>query len=418
MNENELISQLFKTEYRKIISVLCKLFGLAHIEIAEDISNDTFLLASETWKLKGIPENPTAWLYTVAKNKTKDYFKRHKNFKENIIVDLQKNQINFEEIEVDLSIKNISDSQLRMMFTICNPVIPVESQIGLALKILCGFKINEIAEAFLSNKETVNKRLFRAKEKLRIENIKIELPNNSEINNRLKTVLTTLYLLFNEGYYSKTQSKTLNKELCLEAMRLNYLLLENESTNIPIVNALMSLMCFHSSRFDARMSEKGETILYEEQDRNLWNNELIAKGNYFLIESTKGQEITKYHLEASIAYWHCTKLETKDKWQNILQLYNKLLLIDYSPIVALNRTYALSKANGKKVAIIEAEKLHLKDNHLYFSFLGSLYTKIDNSKAIENYQKALSLATTTADKATIQNKLNKLKKYKNNSLNI
>lgn len=418
MNENELISQLFKTEYRKIISVLCKLFGIAHIEIAEDISNDSFLLASETWKLKGIPENPTAWLYTVAKNKTKDYFKRHKNFKENIIVDLQKNQIDFEEIEVDLSIKNISDSQLRMMFTICNPVIPVESQIGLALKILCGFKINEIAEAFLSNKETVNKRLFRAKEKLRIENIKIELPNNSEINNRLKTVLTTLYLLFNEGYYSKTQSKTLNKELCLEAMRLNYLLLENESTNIPIVNALMSLMCFHSSRFDARMSEKGETILYEEQDRNLWNNELIAKGNYFLIESAKGQEITKYHLEASIAYWHCTKLETKDKWQNILQLYNKLLLIDYSPIVALNRTYALSKANGKKVAIIEAEKLHLKDNHLYFSLLGSLYTKIDNSKAIESYQKALSLATTTADKATIQNKLNKLKKYKNNSLNI
>lgn len=418
MNENELISQLFKTEYRKIISVLCKLFGVAHIEIAEDISNDTFLLASETWKLKGIPENPTAWLYTVAKNKTKDYFKRHKNFKENIIVDLQKNQINFEEIEVDLSIKNISDSQLRMMFTICNPVIPVESQIGLALRILCGFGISEIAEAFLSNKETVNKRLFRAKEKLRIENIKIELPNNSEINNRLKTVLTTLYLLFNEGYYSKTQSKTLNKELCLEAMRLNYLLLENESTNIPIVNALMSLMCFHSSRFDARTSEKGDTILYEEQDRNLWNNELIAKGNYFLIESAKGQEITKYHLEASIAYWHCTKLETKDKWQNILQLYNKLLLIDYSPIVALNRTYALSKANGKKVAIIEAEKLHLKDNHLYFSFLGSLYTKIDNSKAVENYQKALSLATTTADKATIQNKLNKLKKYKNNSLNI
>lgn len=418
MNENELISQLFKTEYRKIISVLCKLFGIAHIEIAEDISNDTFLLASETWKLKGIPENPTAWLYTVSKNKTKDYFKRHKNFKENIIVDLQKNQINSEEIEVDLSIKNISDSQLRMMFTICNPVIPVESQIGLALRILCGFGINEIAEAFLSNKETVNKRLFRAKEKLRIENIKIELPNNSEINNRLKTVLTTLYLLFNEGYYSKTQSKTLNKELCLEAMRLNYLLLENESTNIPIVNALMSLMCFHSSRFDARMSEKGDTILYEEQDRNLWNNELIAKGNYFLIESAKGQEITKYHLEASIAYWHCTKLETKDKWQNILQLYNKLLLIDYSPIVALNRTYALSKANGKKAAIIEAEKLHLKDNHLYFSFLGSLYTKIDNSKAVENYQKALSLATTTADKATIQNKLNKLKKYKNNSLTI
>jgi len=129
-------------------------------------------------------------------------------------------------------------------------------------------------------------------------------------------------------------------------------------------------MCFHSSRFDARISEKGDAILYEEQDRNLWNDELIAKGNYYLIQSAKGNEISKYHLEASIAYWHCTKLETPDKWENILQLYNKLLLIDYSPIVALNRTYALSKANGKQVAMIEAEKENLKKHKLKFELRG------------------------------------------------
>lgn len=240
MTENELITQLFKTEYRKIISVLCKLFGIAHIEIAEDICNDTFLLAAETWKLKGIPENPTAWLYIVAKNKTKDYLKRHKNFNENIIVDLKKSQQNVEEIEIDLSNKNISDSQLQMIFAVCNPVIPVEAQIGLALRILCGFGIDEIAKAFLSNKEAINKRLFRAKETLRSENIQIEFSDETQITKRLEPVLTVLYLLFNEGYYSKTQSRTLNKELCLEAMRLNYLLLENESTNKPIVNALMS----------------------------------------------------------------------------------------------------------------------------------------------------------------------------------
>jgi len=409
MSEDELISQLFKTEYRKIISVLCKLFGIAHIEIAEDSSNDTFLQATETWKLKGVPENPTAWLYVVAKNKTKDYFKRHKNFTEKIIVDLSSEQTNYEEYDIDLSNKNISDSQLQMIFAVCNPIIPAEAQIGLALRILCGFGIDEIAKAFLSNKETINKRLFRAKETLRKENIKIEFSNEIEIGKRLETVLTTVYLIFNEGYYSKTHSKTLNKELCLEAMRLNYLLIENEKTNKPIVNALMSLMCFHSSRFDARISEKGEAILYEEQDRNLWNDELIAQGNYYLIQSAKGQEITKYHLESSIAYWHCTKLETKDKWENILQLYNRLLLIDYSPIVALNRTYALSKANGKEIAIVEAEKLKLTDNHLYFSLLGSLYTDIDNNKAIENYQIALGLASAEADKAVLLHKLEGIK---------
>lgn len=409
MNEKELIPQLFKTEYRKIISVLCKLFGIVHIEIAEDITNDTFLLAAETWGVKGIPTNPTAWLYTVAKNKTKDYLKRNKIFSEKIAPEITVNQNHSNEFEVDLSPKNITDSQLQMIFSICNPIIPVEAQIGMALRFLCGFGIDEIAEAFLTNKETINKRLFRAKEKLRSENYKIELPSEIDINSRLDTVLTTLYLLFNEGYHSTTQKTQLRKELCLEAMRLNFFLIENETTNKPAVNALMALMCFHSSRFAARTNLEGEPILYDEQNRSLWNEELIIKGNYFLIQSAKGQEITKYHLEASIAYWHCTKTETSNKWQNILQLYNRLLLIDYSPIVALNRTLALSKVHGKEVAINEAEKIDLKDNHLYFSLLGNLYSDIDNSKAIKNYEIALNLATTNADKSTISKRLNNLK---------
>ncbi len=417
LNEKELIPHLFKTEYRKIISVLCKLFGILHIEIAEDITNDTFLLASETWGLKGIPENPTAWLYTVAKNRTKDYFKRHKTFSEKIVVEIKLNQPQTEAIEVDLSPKNITDSQLQMIFTICNPIIPAEAQIGLALRILCGFGIDEIAEAFLTNKETINKRLFRAKEKLRTANITIELPSEKDVNARLETVLTTVYLLFNEGYHSSTQSTHLRKELCLEAMRLNYFLIENETTNKPIVNALMALMCFHASRFEARTNQVGEPILYEEQDKNLWNNQLIEKGNYYLIESAKGQEISKYHLEASIAYWHCTKTETANKWLYILQLYNKLLLIDYSPMVALNRTFALSKVDGKQVAIIEAEKLPLKDNHLYYSLLGHLYTDIDNAKAMENFEIALKLAMTNADKSTITKNLHDLKAKKTTANN-
>ena len=412
MNEAALIPQLFKSEYRKIISVLCKLFGIVHIEIAEDITNDTFLLASETWGSKGIPENPTAWLYTVAKNKTKDYFKRHKTFSEKIVVDIKLNQSQSEEFEVDLSNKNITDSQLQMIFTICNPIIPPEAQIGLALRILCGFGIDEIAEAFLTNKETINKRLFRAKEKLRTSAIKIELPTENEINTRLETVLTTLYLLFNEGYHSSTQKTHLRKELCLEAMRLNYFLIENETTSKPIVNALMALMCFHSSRFEARTNEIGEPILYDQQDKNLWNDELIAKGNFYLIQSAQGKELSKYHLEASIAYWHSSKIDNPKKWDNILQAYNQLLLIEYSPITALNRTYALSQVKGKQTAIIEAQKLNLTDNHFYFSLLGYLHTDIDNTKAISYFEMAQQKAKTENDKSLLNKKLNDLKKIK------
>ncbi len=414
MNEKELIPQLFKTEYRKIISVLCKLFGIVHIEIAEDITNDTFLLASETWGLKGIPENPTSWLYTVAKNRTKDYFKRHKTFSEKIVAGIKQNQNQSEEIEVDLSHKNITDSQLQMIFTICNPIIPAEAQIGLALRILCGFGIDEIAEAFLTNKETINKRLFRAKEKLRTENIKIELPTENDVNSRLETVLTTLYLLFNEGYHSSTQKTHLRKELCLEAMRLNYFLIENETTNKPVVNALMALMCFHSSRFDARTNQIGEPILYDQQDKKLWNEELIAKGNFYLIQSAQGNELSKYHLEANIAYWHSSKIENPKKWENILQAYNQLLLIEYSPITALNRTYALAQVKGKQTAIIEAEKLNITGNQFYFALLGYLHTDLDDAKAISYFEMARQKAKTDNDRALLNKKLNDLKK-KNNS---
>ncbi len=404
----ELIPHLFRTEFRKITAVLCKHFGIANIEIAEDIASDTFLSAVETWTYKGLPANPTAWLYTVAKNKAKNYFHRSTIFSEKITGDIKNSLPQTEELEIDLSDENITDSQLQMLFAICHPSIPTEAQIGLALRILCGFGIDEIATAFLTNNETINKRLFRAKEKLRIEKVMIKFPDKKEINDRLETVLTTLYLLFSEGYYSESDDTILREDLCDEAMRLTFMLIENEQTNHPKVNALYSLMCFHSSRFAARKNEMGEIILYHEQDESLWNQELIIKGIYFLHEASKGNEISKYHIEASIAYWHTIKADTKEKWENILQLYNQLLQIEYSPIAALNRTYALSKANGKQEAIAEAEKLNLSDNHFYFTLLGELYTDIDNKKAKENFQKAFSLARTQADKQTIQKKIENL----------
>jgi len=401
MQQTELIPNLFRTEYRKIVTVLCYLFGIEHIEIAEDIVSDTFLLAAELWIVKGTPANPTAWLYKVAKNKTKDYLKHNAIFAQKISKELKYTTRVAESIELDFTNQNIADSQLAMMFAICHPCIPEEAQISLSLNLLCGFGVEEIADAFLTNKDVIYKRLKRGKEKLRTEKIKIQQPTLLEINERLPTVLTTLYLLFNEGYYSSSQNTTLRKDLCLEAMRLNYLLLENDNTNSNSANALLALMCFHSSRFEARTNQNGETVLYKDQDTDLWNRELIDKGEHFLNRASQGNQLSKYHLEAAIAYWHTHKEDTKDKWENILQLYNKLLQIEYSPIAALNRTFALAKANGKTVAIIEAEKLNLTDNHLYYSLLGNLYTDIDNTKALQNFRIALTLANSHTDKTII-----------------
>ena len=408
MQNQELIPHLFRTEYRKIVAVLCHYFGLEHIEIAEDIVSDTFLLAAETWGQKGLPKNPSAWLYTVAKNKALDVLKHKKIFNEKIAVELKQSENISQEFELDLSPKNVNDSQLQMMFALCHPCISAEAQIGLCLNILCGFGAEEIADAFLTSKESIYKRLNRAKEKLRSEKIRLEFPPESEIEVRLENVLTSIYLLFSEGYHSSSSNTNLRKEFCIEAMRLSVMLIENELTNSPAVSALLSLICFHASRFDARTNLEGDTILYEEQDESLWNKELIAQGEKYLSLSSKGKKLSRYHLEAAIAYWHTHKKDSPEKWENILQLYNRLLQLEYSPIAALNRTYALSKANGLMEAIEEAEKLKLSNNHLYHSLLGNLYSSLNKEKAYEHYQKAYALAKSTADKKLISTKLNQL----------
>lgn len=410
MAQQELIPHLFRTEYRKIVSVLCRRFGFDQVEIAEDITSDTFATAAQTWGLNGAPPNPVAWLYSVAKNKAKNHLQRGSVFEEKVAPAVKQSTTELQEYEIDLSHKNISDSQLQMMFAICHPSIPAEAQIGLSLRILCGFGIDEIAEAFLTNKETINKRLYRAKERLRDEHIKIEFPTPPEIDHRLENVLTTIYLLFNEGYYSVSQNKVLRKDLCFEAIRLCEMLVENKSTDKPQANALLALMYFHASRFEARISYNGDIILYDEQDTRLWNQDMIVKGGYFLHLSATGNTLSKYHLEASIAYWSTQKQDTAEKWENILQLYNRYLQLEYSPIAALNRTYALARANGKEAAIIEAEKLRLDNNQFYFALLGELYTGIDNKIAKQHLQKAHSLAKTQADRHVIEAKISLLNK--------
>ncbi len=412
MAENELIPNLFRTEYQKMISVLVYLFGIEHVEVAEDIVSDTFLSAAEVWASKGIPDNPTGWLYTVAKNKTRNYIKRNQIFEQKLVTHIKAGEVAGGEIELDLSVKNIADSQLAMIFIVCNPIISTDSQVALALNLLCGFGFQEIADAFLTNKEVAYKRINRAKEKLKEANIRIGQPTLEQIPGRLENVLKTLYLLFSEGYYSTSQHVVLRKDLCDEAMRLVYLLIENDATNTPEVNALLALMCFHSSRFDARLNDEGGSILYADQDQRLWNQELITAGIHFLNEASKGDMLSKYHCEAGIAYWHTRKNDTPEKWQQILLLYDQLLHLEYSPVAALNRIFALSKIKGKQAAIAEAETLNLSGNIFYYALLGNLYTGVDDMEARKNYTTALKLAISHTDKSILQQHIDDLKTSK------
>ena len=406
--EGKLLPNLFRSEYQKIVSVLCHLFGIDHIEIAEDIASDTFLAAMEDWALKGIPPNPTAWLYTVAKNKTRNYLKRHALFEQKLSPVLRQELSGAEETGIDLSLQHIADSQLAMIFAVCHPCIPSESQIAIALNLLCGFGIQEISDAFLTNRDVIYKRIQRARQRLQEEKIPIRPPLREEIGPRLPGVLMTIYLLFSEGYYSVSQDIKLRKDFCAEAMRLCFLLLDNPLTDLPPVNALMALMCFHASRFDARIAENGSMILYEDQDERLWNQELIEKGGIYLGRASTGTEVSKYHLEAAIAYWHTKKEDSAEKWENILQLYNRLLIMEYSPVAALNRTYALAKANGKEQAIKEALKLGLEGNHFYYSLLGNLYTGVDDRKAIAFYEQALTVAPSEAEREVMKRHIGRL----------
>lgn len=405
MQDHDLIPHLFRTEYSKIVAVLAGQFGLDQIEVAEDIVSETFVAAMETWPYRGIPEQPTAWLYRVAKNRALNQLKQHKLFDRKIAVHL-KSECKEEGLDIDLSEQNIRDSQLQMLFAVCHPSISAESQIALALRILCGFGIEEIADAFLTNRETINKRLFRAKEKLRSGEVELTMPDDAEIPKRLEPVLKTVYLLFNEGYYSERSESVIRKDLCLEAMRLNFLLLENPGTNLHQTNALMSLMCFQSSRLEARVGDGGEMVLYQDQDPSLWNAELIARGNYYLQKAAEWPMVSGYFLEASIAFWHTKQEDSSEKWEHILYLYNHLLSLSYSPIAALNRTYALARVRGNAFAIQEAEKLGLGQNHFYHMLLAELYSSQDKTKSKDHLQLAYALCKTETERKLIEKKLN------------
>lgn len=395
-----------------MLSVLVRLFGLNQVEVAEDIVQETLIAALENWKLKGMPDNPRAWLYRVAKNRTLDLLRRERNFRDNIApnisIALQQEADGRRWLD-DFFLENeIEDAQLRMMFACCHDAVPPASQLVLILRTLCGLSAGEIAAALLVPEETIAKRLYRAKEKIRAENLVLEVPSGDDLVRRLDAVLQAVYLLFNEGYKSVSDNQVIRRDLCAEALRLGDLLTRHPVSDLPKTHALQSLMCFNASRFDARMDEKGGIILLENQDRSKWNHTFIGIGYQHLTRSSSGNKISEYHIEAAIASYHASAPTFgQTNWQAIFYCYNLLMQFNPSPFVAFNRAIALGYAEGPQKGIDALTQIEgLEKSHLYHTALGDFYQKTGNDSAAQTaYKKALSLVTLAAEREIILKKM-------------
>jgi len=410
-NIDQLVDHLFRHESGKMIAVLSRLLGLQNIEIAQDLVQDTLLQAMSTWGYKSVPDNPSAWLYRVAKNKAIDFLRREKKFKE---VSPQYSYLLQSEYTLASTVNNlfleneIQDSQLRMMFACCHPSIQEESQIALTLKTLCGLSVNEISKAFLTTEETIAKRIYRAKEKIKAEKIELEVPQNDELSTRVDTVLKSLYLLFNEGYKSSNPDKLIREDLCEEAMRLCFLLTQHSLTALPRTKALLALMCFQASRFDSRLDDKNNIILLKHQDRSKWNRSLMSKGFELMEESTEPFEVSSYHLEAAIASQHAVARSFEQtNWKSIYHLYEMLYQLQPNPIVAMNKAIASSYAISKQNALKELQQIKgLEDHHLYYVSIGEMYFDLENKpEAKKFFEKALELTSSGYEQQLLINKI-------------
>lgn len=405
-------THLFRHESGKMLAVLLRLFGLAQVEIAEDIVQDTLLTAYESWKINGLPDQPRAWLYRTAKNKTIDFLRRERNFKENIAPnfahDTLQNLSSESWLDAFFLDDEIEDAQLRMMFACCHPAIPFESQLVLMLRTLCGLSAREIATAFLLSEDTVGKRIFRAKEKIRQEGLSLEAPTGEALSGRLDAVLLAIYLLFNEGYKSSSGADVIRRELCAEALRLGGLLTRHKISNLPRTHALQALMCFQASRFDARLDAAGDIILLEQQDRSLWNRRMITLGYEHLQLSAQQNEMSEYHIEAAIASYHASAPTFQQtNWKAIFYCYELLLTINPSPFVALNRAIALGYADGPTAGIEALLKIEaLAGHYLYHSALGDFYAKNnERTKAVACYTQALEKVELDAERRVLLRKV-------------
>jgi RNA polymerase sigma-70 factor (ECF subfamily) len=403
----ELAEHFFRTEYGKIVSVITRYIGVHNVETAEDIVQESLLKAVDNWQQNGIPENPEAWLYTTAKNITLNILKRKKYLTE-YQSEVTNNHIELKDYQFSNEV--ISDEQLKMMFACCHPSISENSQISLILKILCGFSISEIANAFFTTNETINKRLVRGRKQLRDKKVSFEIPE--KIDTHLAIVQKTIYLLFNEGYSPTQKNELVRLDFCFEAIRLAKILVSNKAIKDKTdCYALLALMLFNASRFNARLNDDISIVEMEKQDRTKWDLDLINSGTHFLNQAMKGDKISIYLILATISAHHCiAKSFSQTNWSAILSLYDNLLALEDSPTIRLNRAVALSKAKGNKKAIAELKNIELHSDigeHPMFHTVLAEFHKEENqiSESIIHFKKAIVLTKNKRDIKLLEKKL-------------
>jgi RNA polymerase sigma-70 factor (ECF subfamily) len=412
-NVQSLVDHFFRHQSGKLVAVLTRVFGLHNFELVEDVVQASLIEALEAWKIQGMPENPSAWMYRVARNKALDVIRRR-----NVADRLDPEWMSLRETasapaEIDrLFLSNeITDSQLRMMFTCCHPELAEESQIALTLKTLCGFSTHEIARSLLTTEANVKKRISRAKRKFVDKEIEFEVPAGDALKSRLGSVHTVLYLLFNEGYSSSQPHELIRRDLCEEAMRLCLLLFQHPASANPETAALLALMLLHASRFDARLDECGNMLLLEEQDRRRWNRELIALGIDYLNQSASGERISRYHLEAAIAAQHSLAPSfSETEWPAILTLYDDLTQIYPSPIHELNRAIAVAQVSGPDAGIKAIQQIkalhHLQGYHLLHATLGEFHRRAGRGDEARGcFLKAMECTDSVSEKRLLERKL-------------
>jgi RNA polymerase sigma-70 factor (ECF subfamily) len=406
------LDHLFRHEAGRMVAALTRRFGADHLALAEDVVQDALLRALETWKVHGVPDNPSAWLLRTAHHRAIDVLRRAKTARS--FADASATETGGElpapSDDELFGAEALRDSQLRMMFSCCDPRLAEEAQVALVLHILCGFRMGEIASAFLSGEETVKKRVTRAKALLSSSRHLFEL-SDRDFSERLSSVHRALYLLFNEGYHGASTQSAVRQELCEEAMRLTSLLTQHPLTATPATHALLALMCLHAARLPARVDAAGDFTLLLEQDRARWDAQLIGEGLRLLDLSAQGSELTAYHLEAAIASMHATAERAEDTpWEQVVSLYDLLMKVRPSPVAALSRALAIAQQDGPERGLQEvrsiADRDRLASYPYYACALGELELKRNHIEtAHAHFLDALGLARNPSERRLIERRI-------------
>lgn len=401
-----------------MVTALTRVFGVHNLALAEDVVQDALCRALEVWKFRGVPDNPAAWLMTAAKNRALDVLRRERTartFAPELGHLLESEWTIVPALESMLEPSAIRDDELRMMFSCCHPRLPEEVQIALILHILCGFGMRELASAFLCSQAAMEKRIARGKKLLASSKTLFELGALAEFPARLEAVQRALYLLFNEGYHGASAA-AVRAELCEEAIRLVTLLSDYAPASTPATHALAALMCLLAARLPARLDGAGDLIPLLEQDRALWDARLLGEGRRLLDLSATGSTLSVYHVEAAIAEVH-TRHPSYDetRWDQVVTLYDTLLGLRDSPVVALQRALAIAERDGAEAglaAIHAIEPARLTGYPFYFAALGQLELRLERGAvAREHFAQALELARNDLERRFLASRLAECDKF-------